>query len=100
MKSSLELYKEFTSKTIQAYEYGLALQAYSSIDEIIENPTDEEFETIFSVCYEAYMKSEDSEWLRLIDGVTKKYSENEFTLEELKKMSKYDIYDLEIKGAY
>ena len=98
MKSSLDFYKEFENKTVSAYEYGLALQAYTSIDGFIQNPTDEEYNTIYSACYEAYMKSETSIWVRLVDGVAEGYSKNKFTLDELKSMDKWDILELEKCG--
>lgn len=96
----LNIYKMLKSnkdmKGLNVYELGCALIGFTSIENYIENPTDEEYNVIFHKCYEAYMKAEESNLSRLIDGVVEKYSNHEFTLEELKNMSKWDILNMEI----
>ena len=91
--NTLEFYKELR-KTEDKYTLAYYLICYNSVDAYIDNPTDEEFETIAENCVNVYMKADDCDLGKLADIVSMKYSEGDFTLEELDDMSKWDILDM------
>lgn len=96
MVDTLKLYKEFERKGESTWEIASALNVYNCIDAIIEEPTEEEYQTIFNVCYKAYMKASDNiNLIRLADGVCEEYKNRNITLSEIKNMSERDILQLE-----
>ena len=89
----LEFYKNISSD-FEAWKVAIAFTVFNSVDCFVENPTEEEYTTIYNVCYKAYMKAEDANLAKIADRVSEMYAEDEITLEELKNKSVWQILDL------
>lgn len=91
----LEYYKDIKENSnFKTWEIASAFIVFNSIDYFIENPTEEEYMTIYDICYRAYMKGEDVNLVQIADKISEMYSEKEFTLEELVSKSAWEILDL------
>lgn len=93
----LKLYKNLKgNKEYSPWEIASAFIIYNAIDNFAENPTDEEYETIYSTIYRAYMKCDNVNLVKIADAVCGKYYvDKEYTLDKLKNMSTEDILNLE-----
>ena len=89
--TTLELYKEMNEKYASVFTIATKCLMYKSVEAFIDEPTDEEYETIANVCCNAFMKDENCNLVKLADRVSEAYSNGEFTLEELKEMSRWTI---------
>lgn len=94
---TLELYKKLKEEKdseLSPWLVSSAFTIFKSVDCFVDNPTDEEYKTIFNVCYEAYMKAEDTSLTEIADGVSDLYSRDEISLEELRNKTPWEIIDL------
>lgn len=91
----LEFYKQIEKNSeFRPWEIAVAFTVFNSVDCFVEDPTEEEYMTIYDVCHKAYLKAEDASLAKITDRVSEMYGEEEITLEELKNKSVYEILDL------
>lgn len=65
---------------------------FGCIDAFVENATKEEYEVISDICYNLYLKLDEVCLEKIADCLAEKYASKVFTLEELKTMDKWQIY--------
>lgn len=90
---ALELYHELR-KSRQNYEVAEKLICYGAVDAYVQAPTEKEYEVIAQVCMNTYLKVDECDLIKLADIVSEKYANSDFDLEQLKKMSKWDVLEL------
>lgn len=77
------------------YKVGLFLIGYNSVDSYLQNPTDEEFETIVNECFNAYMDDDyDMSFSSYVDIVAEIYANGLLGLDELKGLSARELNEL------
>ena len=92
-KTALDIYKELHSQTDRVWEIAIKMSMYNSIDAFIDSPTDAEYNVISDVCYRAYMKVDEIDFIRLTDRVAEEYSLGNITLDYLREVSPYKLLD-------
>ena len=73
------------------YKTPYYLVCFGCIDAFVDNPTREEYEVIADICYELYLKLDDVNLENIADSIAKNYADRRFTLQELKKMDRWQI---------
>ena len=91
-QNMMEFYLD-NKKTIT--DYGILLMSCVSIDNIIENPTFEEYEVISSASYNAYMKDESYlDIMHITDQICFMYKNHDLTLDEISHMASRDMLEI------
>lgn len=93
MKSTLEIYKELKLQRDDVWRIAIKMSMYASIESFIDNPTDDEYEIISSACYNAYMKADDVDLVKLTDRVAEAYNKGIVNLDYIKEMRPYALLD-------
>lgn len=75
------------------YRMGMFLVGYNSVDSYLDNPTDEEYETITGGCFNAYMDADDihMSFAFYTDIVSLAYANKEISLEEIKNWAPREL---------
>lgn len=91
----LEIYKNCEKNYgRRPWEIATAFTIFNSVDSFLDNPTEEEYQQIYEICYEVYMESEDVDLVSISDKVSEMYYDAKITLPELKTKSVWEILNL------
>lgn len=97
----LKFYKELKQKSVKdpcsssPYRTGMLLIGYNSVDSFLENPTDEEYETITWSCFYSYMDADDirMSFAHYVDIIAEAYANKEISLKEIKEWTTRELDD-------
>lgn len=92
-KESLGLYRRL-KKINKVYLIANEILCCGSIDNYIENPSEEEYQIISDACCEAYFLSEDCDINRMADYISKQYAAGNMSLAGIKKLTPHQILDM------
>lgn len=89
-KNRLADYKKLGN---DAFRYASMLLCYYSIDTFVENPTEEEYGIISNACYQAYMRYDEVDLVKLTDRVSEAYENGDITLSYIRNATKKELVD-------
>ena len=89
-KNRLADYKKLGN---DAFRYASMLLCYYSIDTFIKNPTEEEYGIISNACYQAYMRYDEVDLVKLTDRVSEAYANGDATLAYIRNATKKELID-------
>lgn len=90
---AIEYYRNLKQEA-ERYTILYQLFCFASIDAFVDNPTEEEYEILSEGIINAYLQIDDCDLGKLADCIAEKYAKEKFTLEEFKRMSKWEVLDL------